>query len=189
MDKVLYIDKNNSDDISEIVSRMIKNEKVIIIPTDTIYGFSSLDICEGRIRDIKKRDDKPFLYLISNIEQLSFFNIDFGKYIDILEKNWPNMITFLMKNNKNEKIGIRFPDNDFLIKIIDKIGKPIVSTSVNYSGEPILNNENEIIKEFYEKVDLIVIDKNYKLSMSSTIVDISEPVFKIIREGIVKFKC
>jgi len=189
MNNVLYIEKSNFNDVLNKVVQTILNEKIVIIPTDTIYGFSALPQCEDKIREIKKRDAKPFLYLISKIKQLNYFNINERKYINVLKKNWPNPITFLMNNCFNKKIGIRLPNNRFLTKMIDKIDIPIISTSVNYSGEPLIENIEDIVKEFSDKVELIVINKIFSGNIASTIVDISEENYKIIREGAVKFIC
>lgn len=189
MKKVISINENNFDDVVEISYQFLKDGKVVILPTDTVYGFSSVPKEENKIREIKNRDEKPFLYLISKISQLDYFKIDIEKYIKMLEKNWPDSITFLMDNIDNKKIGVRYPKDDFLTKVIDKLQTPIVSTSVNYSGCPILKDKDEIIKEFYDKVDLIIINDKLNNDTASTVVSLLENDYKIIREGIVKFKC
>lgn len=189
MGRVIFLEEANFEKSVEDTFKTLQMGGVVIIPTDTIYGFSSLQISSEKIRDIKKRDDKPFIYLISDINQLSSLNVDKNQYLAILEKNWPASITFLMKNIREEKIGARLPKNNFIKKIIDKLNEAIVSTSVNYSGEKLINAPDEIIKEFGDKTDLIVIDKNFRGDKASTIVDISSKEHKIIREGSVVFKC
>ncbi|OHD26441.1 MAG: hypothetical protein A2086_02960 [Spirochaetes bacterium GWD1_27_9] len=177
------------EEIIQKISDYIKEDKIIIMPSDTIYGFLCSQKNESILREIKMRDEKPFLNLISKIDDLAYFDIDTKDYIDILQKNWAGPVTFLLKNNNNKKIGVRLPDWDVLTKIIDKVGEPLISTSVNFSGMPPLNDINQIISDFKNKVSLIVCDFDFKASVASTIVDFDGKSYKIVREGTVKFKC
>lgn len=186
--KVIEINKNYSDKVISEIIQFIKNDKIIIMPSDTIYGFLSLPSQENKLRQIKKRDNKPFLYLISQLNQLKELKINLQDYKIILEKYWPGPITFILKQDKNKTIGVRMPKWGILQKIISKIGFPLISTSVNYSGMQLINDKDEIIKEFSEKVDLIIIDDNYTQSISSTIVDISKKPYQILRKGSISFE-
>jgi len=187
MENIVEIDDKCKDSQINIVANSIKESKIVIMPTDTIYGFSCIKKSENKLREIKKRESKPFIYLISNYNMFKEFDIDIDVYKNILEKNWPNMITFILLNKKNEKVAIRMPNDPILLKIIDIVNEPIISTSVNYSGEPIITNIDHIIDEFYNKVDLIVVNRSFLGSKESTIVDLTEDKYKIIREGAVKF--
>lgn len=188
MSEILNISngKYDQDMIDKIIDN-IKNNKIIIMPSDTIYGFLSLADQENRIRKIKKRETKPFLNLISSIDMLSSLDIDKNKYSDILNKYWPGPITFIMLNNKNNTIGVRMPDDIVLKNIINSVGEPLLSTSVNYAEETYINEIDEIISEFKDQVDMVVVDKNFSPKTASSIVDISKKPFKVIREGSIVF--
>jgi L-threonylcarbamoyladenylate synthase len=195
MNNIIEIDDKYTDEIIDLIADNLIKKKIIIMPSDTIYGFLALPSCEKRITEIKKRDNKPFLYLISDLKQLDLIGIEKKFYRDILNKYWPGPITFIMKckNKKaeysilNDTIGIRMPNWDILLKIIAKTGKPLISTSVNYSGENPIEDIDEIIEKFSLAADLIISDRNIKKSVSSTIVDISEKPYKILRNGSGKF--
>jgi L-threonylcarbamoyladenylate synthase len=187
MAEILEIDDKYKDSQIDTITKSLKESKIVIMPTDTIYGFSCIKESETKLREIKKRDSKPFIYLISNYDMLTKFEIDIETHKAILEKNWHNMITFILPTKKNEKVAIRMPNNPILLKIIDIVGEPIVSTSVNYSGEPIITSIDDIIYEFHNKVDLIVVDRSFLGEKVSTIVDLTEDNYKIIRDGATKF--
>ncbi len=168
--------------INEIAD-VINSGKIVIMPSDTIYGFLTLDSQSGSLQKIKKRDNKPFLNLISDLAQLEQLGIDKNKYIQYLKKYWPGPVTFILMNNHDKRIGVRMPDHYAINAIISKVNKPLISTSVNYCGESEINDIDEIIKEFSNKVDLIIVDRNFKPGNPSTIADISKKYIKILRKG------
>jgi L-threonylcarbamoyladenylate synthase len=188
---IIEINNKYTDPQIVEIATAIKESKIVIMPTDTIYGFSCIKKSEAKLREIKKRENKPFIYLVSNYEMIKRFDInndiDIDIYRNVLEKNWPNMITFILLTKNNEKIAFRMPNDPVLLKIIDIVGEPIVSTSVNYSGEPIITDIDHIKLEFCNKVDLIVVNKAFTGDKESTIVDLTDGNYKIIREGVVKF--
>jgi L-threonylcarbamoyladenylate synthase len=168
---------------AERIASFLKNGKIVIMPSDTIYGFLTLPENEEKLRIIKKRENKPFLFLIYDIFQLDVLNISLDPVKGILSRYWPGAVTFIMRSRDEKTVGIRFPDWRIMQHIIKLAGSPLLSTSVNYSGEPALSDTDEIIKEFEDKVDLIVVDKSFKGKNSSTIADISSMPYRIIRKG------
>ena len=182
-DNILRINGYSEEVINRIIA-FIKEEKVIIMPCDTIYGFVAVRACEERVRQIKHRDTKPFLYLISDMAQLCHFDIDETLYHDVLQKNWPGNITFIMSNRSGtQTFGVRMPNHDVLRQIIRRVGEPLLSSSVNVSGQPALNDPNEITAQFCNSADLIVVYESYRPAAASTIVNLAVSPYQIIRQG------
>lgn len=137
--------------------------KVFIYPTDTIYGIgcdATNSESVGKIRQIKKRDQKPFSVIAPNfkwIEDNFLFDFDIKKYLPgpytLLLKKKNN--EFLKHVSENECIGVRIPQNDFCFSI-QKAGRPFVTTSVNISGEPFAKKISEISKEIIDSVDCVI---------------------------------
>ena len=180
---IMHISGWTENDIGRIVA-FIKEEKVLIMPCDTICGFIAKRSQENRVRQIKHRDTKPFLYLISDLAQLCYFDIDYNAYSDILRKNWPDNITFIMSNRSGtQTFGVRMPAHDVLQRVISSVGEPVLSTSVNVSGQPALNDFGTIVTQFGDEVDLIVDDEHFVPTEASTIADLTCGEPKIIRQG------
>ena len=146
----------------EIIKRL-KNE-IFIYPTDTIYGIgcdaTNSDLVK-KIREIKKRDKKPFS-VIAPSKKWILDNFEVDK--DLIGKYLPGLYTLLIKKkdinflkevSSNEFVGVRIPDNSFT-KVLQKLDVPIVSTSVNLSGKPFANSIDEINPVISEKVDIII---------------------------------
>lgn len=174
--------KTDQKDIISIVSQILLNNGVVILPSDTIYGFSCIPgEPEKRIESIKGRDTgKHFLKLTLPEYLPELTNCTPSPN---LMAYWPGPLTLIVPGKKNPTEGIRVPDNQFLQNILKTIKKPLISTSVNYSGTPPLNNIDEIIRTFEDKVDLIVDGGTLSPSLPSTIVDITCISPKIVRQG------
>lgn len=178
---------------AEIAADYLKRGKVIIVPTDTVYGFSG--IVSGRhfsyetkkkIARIKGRDEeKPLIRLISDPSCLKKYSRDVvpQKLLD----QWPGPLTIIVhtfdKEDNQITTAFRCPGDEWLRKVIALCGAPIYSTSVNKAGEKILDTIDEIIEVFGKTVDLIISDGDKKNAKPSKIVAIEEDgSVKIIRE-------
>ncbi len=175
----------------------LKKGKVIISPTDTIYGLlgdATNPETVKRIFNIKKRSfEKPLPIFVPNIEEAKRFV--FIEKEDFLKKHWPGKLTAILKATKegeklgkgilkNGKIGIRIPNYDFVLQVLEKLGKPLTSTSANLSGCPGGGDFNKIVSSFVEeKPDLAVNGGKLKESESSSVIDLSNNNFKVLRNG------
>ncbi len=144
----------------------IKQGKIFIYPTDTIYGLgcdATNEESVEKIKKIKERDrDKPLSIIAPSFEWINqncHVDVDAdlhkylpGPYTIILKKKDPD---FLKHISSTDTIGIRIPDCDFT-KQIQEAGVPFISTSVNLSGQPFAKSVNEISQEIKSNVDVIV---------------------------------
>ncbi|MBD3359438.1 MAG: threonylcarbamoyl-AMP synthase [Candidatus Buchananbacteria bacterium] len=173
----------------------IKNGAVIAYPTDTVYGLGC-DIFNkqavNKIYNIKKRDKKkPLSILCADFKQASQYVIIPDYAFKLMKKILPGPYTFILKarNNmpknilaKNKTVGIRIPDNQFCLQITKQLGSPIITTSLNISGEQNIKNLQELSKEIRNKIDLML-DAGYLPDKPSTIIDLSQDEIEIIRKG------
>ncbi len=178
--------KSDKDSIQKCVS-LLKQSKVLILPTDTVYGFSGIvDSTDSLIRKIKGREEtKPFIQLIASPEYLK--NITDDKIPQKLLDFWPGPLTLVVKSrlDSSKTIAVRCPGDLWLRKIIEEVGRPIYSTSVNRSGFPVLFSVSEIEKEFEDEVALVVDDGDKKESVPSTIVKVESGKIVVLRKGAV----
>ncbi|AUM62936.1 Sua5/YciO/YrdC/YwlC family protein [Spiroplasma monobiae] len=123
--------------------KLLKLNKVIILPTDTIYGLSA--ICnkenEIKINNIKKSDeDKKLIILFSKLSQLKSIFKPSKEFKKNLKSE--KLLTQVVDTN-NGKLAFRKVIRKDLKNIINKVGL-IFSTSVNYSGNPFLGKKEEL---------------------------------------------
>ena len=186
------IQKSDSDSAQKTAS-VLKQGGVVIIPTDTVYGFSGIvgNGSDDRIRAIKGRaETKPLIQLIASPEDLKKYTDDVVP--EKLLQKWPGALTIIVNTKPDvggpdaSTIAFRCPGDEWLRKVISMCGAPIYSTSVNRSGQPVLDTQASIIEEFQPEVDLIVTDGDKKGARPSTLVSITDGAVKILRQGSVE---
>ena len=172
----------------EMTSSLLKQGKILILPTDTVYGFSGIvGETDEKIRTIKGRSEtKPFIQLIAKPSDVLKITDDFIP--DSLLSKWPGALTIIV-NDKTDKsivgktVALRCPGDEWLRAVIEMTESPIYSTSVNRSGSPVLSKIEEIKAEFEREVDAIVAGGDSTVSIPSTIVRIDGGEIVVVRKG------
>ena len=197
----MLLKKSDPHSIEKTASTL-KEGGIVIIPTDTVYGFSGIvDLkaagwhfeSDAKIRAIKGRaETKPLIQLIAKPEDIRLYTDD-EIPAELLAK-WPGALTIIVhiKNDspladtaipENRTVAFRCPGDEWLRKIIAECGAPIFSTSVNRSGQPVLDTNAAIASEFGSEVDLIIDDGDKKGALPSTLVAIENGQVKVLRQG------
>lgn len=197
--------KNKSDPTSiETTAGILERGGIVIIPTDTVYGFSGIvDLktaatlykTDNKIRTIKGRaETKPLIQLIARPEDLRLYTDD--EIPQSLLDKWPGALTIIVHVKKDSPlddsaipeshtIAFRCPGDAWLREVISRCKAPIYSTSVNRSGQPILDTTDTINAEFENEVDLIIEDGDKKDALPSTLVMLENGTPKVLRQGAV----
>jgi len=195
---IINIDENPESALN-LAAELFHSGKIFIYPTDTIYGIGGNPFDENvlkRISDIKGRNEKKqFIWLLSDFENLmNYVDVIYDIHLDFLQKIWPAPVTVILNLNARTKeiiiqdtIAVRIPQNDFCLKLLKEISRPLISTSVNRSGEDPLKHIDQIVSSFSQDVDAIVYYSGTIEKKSSTIIDLTSKQPKLIREGSIKF--
>lgn len=172
--------------------------KVIIFPTDTVYGIGTpiFDL-EGikKIYKIKQRDKtKPLACLCANISQIESIAVLNEKARVLIKKFLPGSLTLILESTEEvynmigyKTIGVRIPNHKLALEILCANG-PMLTTSVNASGDVPLNEYEVIVKEYLNKVDKIYETTTPSSNISSTVVSCIGDEIKILREGEIKIE-
>lgn len=161
----------------------IKKGAVFVYPTDTIYGIG----CDAtntkavkKLRLAKKRPTKP-LSVIAPSKKWIKDNCVVSKKAERWINKLPGKYTliFELKNNKcvskevnksKKTIGIRIPKH-WISQAVAKVGKPIITTSVNIADEEYMTSLNDMDEKIKKKIDF-VIDSGKLKSRPSILVDL-----------------
>ena len=166
---------------------------VVVLPTDTLFGFSatlSAADAVNRISAIKRApNDRRYIVLASSIEMVDGCVQSYGCVTrESLARRWPSPLSVILPSGPSlpawvgPTVAIRIPDLEPLRNLIAALGEPIVSSSVNRTGQEPLHDAHDIRKEFSSEVDLIVTGE-VPGAVSSTLVDLCGASPKVIREG------
>ena len=190
--KVLKLDylKLNPAHLAE-AAKALSDGGLVIIPTETVYGIAADALDKKaieRLAKIKERHkDKPFSFLIDTKYKIEEFarGIPVSAY-KLIDKFWPGPLTIVLKSKDTGTVGLRMPDDEIALKIIELAKVPVVCPSANISGKPAPINFDQAIKDLDGLVDLAIDAGSTKLGLESTVVDLTVDPPKIIREGAIK---
>ena len=187
---VLSINKDNPQQrLINRVSDSLENGGLIAYPTDTFYGIGcDLFNKKGieRIYRLKNRPlTKPFSFVCDSLKEVSRYAIVSNYAYKTMKRLLPGPYTFILEGTrlvpkimltKRKTVGIRVPDNNICIGIVQTFGRPIISTSAGY-------DDLQSIKETYGSHIDILVDGGVFYPNPSSVVSLIEDVPKIIREG------
>jgi tRNA threonylcarbamoyl adenosine modification protein (Sua5/YciO/YrdC/YwlC family) len=178
------------------IAEKIRNGAVICYPTDTVYGIGC-DIFNQKaikkIFQIKKRaKHKPFSFMCSSLKNVNDYGHVSNMAYRIMKKALPGPFTFVLSASKlvpkimitkQKTVGIRVPDNNICLALIEELGNPILTTSA------ILDKEGAPLSEAYEFDELLgnmvdlVIDGGMVFPDPSTIVSFTGDEPEVLRQG------
>jgi len=187
--KILRINKQNFNQAVKEVAKSIKNGRIIVCPTDTVYGL----ICDAtnkkavnKLFKIKKRPAKKpipiFIKDIKTAKNLAKIDLDQEKF---LKKVWPGAVTAVLKSKKGKKtIGLRIPNYQLILDLLKNVNHPLTGTSANISGKPPSIKIKEVLKQFASQKhqpDLVLDAGDLSRSKPSTVIDLTVLPPKILR--------
>ncbi len=168
--------------------------------TDTVWGLGcdvNNEVGVDKIYEIKGRDrNKPLILMSYDLDLLLNYVEGVGEAeLSLMKKYFPGALTVILKKSKfcptyicegKETVGIRIPDHIGFKDICELTSsKVLATTSLNFSNEPPCANYDEA-KEKFGNVCEIIDPKSGKTleNLPSTIVDLTNGEFKILRQGI-----
>lgn len=185
-------DNPDMDLIYEAID-ILKDDGVILYPTDTLYGLgANIFSDEGvrRIYEIKQRPTKkPLSVSVSNFEGLSLIGNITSRNEKIIKNYLPGPYTFILKKKSivppivtsyTSKVGVRIPDNT--ISQLLSMNFPITTTSANISDDEVFTNPNDIIKQLKGDIDLVIDVGKIKSTGPSTIIDLTKEKPTLVRK-------
>jgi L-threonylcarbamoyladenylate synthase len=166
---------------------------VVVLPTDTLYGFSAKLSAEDAIRRISAvkhaNHDRRYIVLASSIDMVDGCVQSYGCATrEMLATRWPAPLSVILPSGPTlpawvgPTVAVRIPALEPLRELIAALGEPIVSTSVNRTGQEPFHDVHEIRREFSTEVDLIVTGE-VPGAVSSTLVDLCGKSPRVVREG------
>lgn len=178
-------------------SNAIKNGKLVLFPTETVYGIGADGLNEEAVKSIflakGRAQDNPLILHVSSIEMVNRI----AKSINPLEKElmnnfFPGPLTIILKKKSIvpnvvsanlDTVGIRMPSNKIAHDLIELSNTPIAAPSANISGRPSGTNVTDIFDELNDKVDYIIDGGETLIGLESTVIRVVDNKIHILRPG------
>jgi tRNA threonylcarbamoyl adenosine modification protein (Sua5/YciO/YrdC/YwlC family) len=178
-------------------AKILKRGGVIVYPTDTIYGLAA-DILNKdaiarifRIKNVSKH--KLLTFICLDLQSISEWAYIPNRAFRVMKRVLPGPYTFILPASKEvpkailqkrKTVGVRIPDSQVSLSLVEELGRPLLSTSVprGEQGEDFFTDPLEIADMFRHEIDLIL-DAGIMPNNPSTIVDFTEDPPEIVRKG------
>ena len=195
--KVSAVDPDKN--IMAYAADLIRRGQVVGVPTDTFYGLAADPFNLAAIEEIYqvkgRPEDRALPVLVSSIEQAMTLGRDLPPlFLTLAQKFWPGALTLLvdasellpLKITANKgRAALRWPGSAVVVALIDQLGTPVTGTSANISGHPSCSNADDLMMQLGDRLPLILDAGETGALLSSTIVDLSNGEWRIVREGLV----
>lgn len=197
MTKIYDFKEKIDDNKLEEITKALKNDKLVVFPTETVYGIGANALSNKAVNKIfiakGRPTDNPLIVHVSSKEMIG----DVAKDITKLEQKlidifMPGPITIILKKKECipetvtcslDTVGVRMPENNIARRIMQKANLPIAAPSANISGKPSGTNIEDIKSELNNKVDYIIDGGICKIGLESTVVKVENDVVNILRPG------
>ncbi|CAI3558599.1 MAG: L-threonylcarbamoyladenylate synthase [Clostridium neonatale] len=190
--------KNASEDEKEIqeAAEIIKNGGTVVFPTETVYGLGADGLTSEAVKKIfeakGRPQDNPLIIHVSS-KDLNLYAEEVPQIANkLVEKFWPGPLTIILKKKDivpNEtsasldSIGIRMPNNEIALKLIELSETTIAAPSANISGRPSPTDLQRCVEDLDGKVDCILGGEQSDIGVESTIVDCTVNPPLVLRPG------
>ena len=191
MNNMIY-NINNHDNI-ELAFKKISEGDIIIYPTDTLYGFGVDAVNSSSVENLNQLKQRNQVYsIIVSSKKMLYDYIEYFDYQkNIINQFFPGPFTLIFQSSENNlselvnpglnTLGVRIPNSKFILDVVNLLGRPIITTSVNIHGDEAMQNLSEI-KSTFNKIPIFH-GPDGTNSLGSTILDVTMDEIKTIRLG------
>lgn len=190
---------NDTEEEVKQAAAIIADGGLVAFPTETVYGLGAnaldAEAC-GKVYAAKGRpSDNPMIVHIAREEDLSKLTDTITSDMEaLMDVFWPGPLTMIVKR-KNivpdvttgglDTVGVRMPNNEVALNLIEESGCPIAAPSANLSGRPSPTSADHVIEDLKGRIDAIIISDDCEFGIESTVVDMTGDVPMILRPGMI----
>jgi tRNA threonylcarbamoyl adenosine modification protein (Sua5/YciO/YrdC/YwlC family) len=180
-------------------AEFIRRGQVVGVATDTFYGLAADPFNLAAIEEIYRvkgrPEDRALPILVNSIEQALTLARDVPPlFLTLAQKFWPGPLTLLVDaSNKlplkitanKRRAALRWPGSAVVAALIEQWGAPVTGTSANLSGHPSCSNAEDLMMQLGDRLPLILDSGETGALLSSTIVNLTDDTWKVVREGLI----
>lgn len=199
----LVIDADNPDPaLMARAGTIIRSGGVVGFPTDTLYGLAANPFDEEAVQRVfavkGRQPDQPVaLVAASGRQVMECIGALSGPARTLADRLWPGPLTLLLPAPRtlasgiasaSGTVGVRVPDHAVARALCDVSGCPLTATSANRSGNPPSDDPDAVWQALGDRLDLLLDAGRTPGGAPSTIVDVSGPTPRLIREGAIRWE-
>lgn len=200
-DLVEFNPEEPQQEVIERAAAALRRGRVIALPTDALYTLVAdpfnLRAVAGVFRAKGRDMHRSLPLLVSDAIAVEDLAAELNNRFHILTRRfWPGPLTLIVPasakvplkvTGNTGRLAVRQPRSKVAAALIAAMNQPLISTSANISGSPTCRSGIEVFGTMDGRVDL-VLDGGICTGAGATTVDITEPYWKLIREGAIEEK-
>ena len=171
---------------------------LVAVPTETVYGLCANGLDAGavaKLYEVKGRPEvKPLSLMVAGPVEMEKYaeNIPDSAYI-LASHLWPGPLTIVLPAKKDvvpsivraggDTVALRCPAHPLTLSLLQNAKLPLAGPSANPSGAPSPTTAQDVLRYFDGKIDGVIDGGECTLSRESTILDMTQKPFRILREG------
>ena len=177
--------------------KALKKNKLVAIPTETVYGLAGNAYDESALVEIFKLKNRPFynplIVHIRSASSISDVAIDIPESAMILaEKFWPGPLTLVLKKQPHisdlitagkDTVAVRVPNHPVALALLDKLDFPLAAPSANPFGSISPTNADHVFNYFGGKLEVILNGGECEKGLESTIIGFENNQPVLYRHG------
>ena len=197
METRVYDLKTQYEEGLEQAAAAIREGKLVIFPTETVYGIGAdAENIEAvrKIYEVKGRpQNNPLIAHICSMEMVERLAVDISAdAYRLMDAFWPGPLTIVLKSSGLltkeisaglDTIAVRMPSLDSTRELIRRSGKVIVAPSANISGRPSGTSIRECMDDFYGRVPVMLDGGRCEIGLESTVVSMTGEQCVLLRPG------
>ncbi len=185
--KIIRIDPENPDlQALQQAGQVLNAGGLVLHPTETVYGLAAAwDDPEAlsRVAKLKERQlTQPFSIMVGSVEQIvEIAEIEDPRFQQFLQALFPAPVTVLLPRqhelsvsfwNQYSTLGFRLPEHQLSRKLVEMVGKPLITTSANLSGQPPASELKDVPESILNQVDLVLDGGTCLYKIPSTVIEV-----------------
>lgn len=196
---IYKIEDLNQNEVQEHIHKVLNHQGLVVFPTETVYGIGANAIDSKSVNQIflakGRPSDNPLIVHISDPKDLNKYVSNVSMFAKkLIDQFWPGPLTLVFKKKDLipievtgglDTVGVRMPNHEIALKVIDIAKVPICAPSANLSGKPSSTEFRHVKEDFFEKVDIMIDGGKTKIGIESTVLDVSNDIPAILRPGFV----
>jgi len=205
------IDFRSAEDARDVVHRAVQTlaeNKLVAFPTETVYGLAASALSEeavARLIEAKGRPEgHPLSLAVKSADDALDYVPDLGPLgRRLVRRCWPGPVTLVAENRHPDslvrrlpkavqqavvpdgKLGMRVPAHELMLEVLRMMAGPIVLSTASLSGGEDPITAEQVVEQLGDKVDLVLDDGRSRFGQASSVVQVFDNQFEILRQGVV----
>lgn len=186
-----------NEELDEVVNAL-NNDKIVVFPTETVYGIGGnalkVEVINKLFQAKKRNYGKPISLLVGSIDKIKNIAYVDKNEVKIIKAFMPGELTLVLKKKAcindlvtagKNTVGVRIPNHNIALCILNKVDFPLATSSANISGENNIADFEEIVSDLKDYVDIFIKGNISDDLKASTVVELNNDIVNILREGII----